>query len=72
MAAAGVASRRACEDLISSGVVTVNGEVVKEQGTLVHPGGCVGVCCLLVHVCGCVQVRVGVLVFWGGEGGGRR
>jgi 16S rRNA U516 pseudouridylate synthase RsuA-like enzyme len=38
MAAAGVASRRACEDLIASGVVTVNGQQVKEQGSTVLPG----------------------------------
>jgi len=38
MAAAGVASRRACEDLIASGEVTVNGQPVTEQGTLVRPG----------------------------------
>ena len=31
LAAAGVASRRACEDLISQGMVKVNGAVVKEQ-----------------------------------------
>lgn len=36
MAAAGVASRRACEELIFAGHVKVNGEVVKEQ-MLVDP-----------------------------------
>jgi 23S rRNA pseudouridine2605 synthase len=36
MAAAGVASRRACEDLIFEGHVKLNGQVVKEQ-TLVDP-----------------------------------
>ena len=32
MAAAGVGSRRACEELIEAGRVAVNGEVVREQG----------------------------------------
>jgi 23S rRNA pseudouridine2605 synthase len=32
MAAAGVGSRRACEDLIAKGRVSVNGAVVREQG----------------------------------------
>jgi len=32
MAQAGVASRRHCEELIASGMVKVNGKVVKEQG----------------------------------------
>ena len=31
MAAAGVASRRACEDLIEKGEVSVNGKVVQTQ-----------------------------------------
>lgn len=35
MANSGVASRRACEELISEGRVTVNGEVVRELGTKV-------------------------------------
>lgn len=35
LAAAGIASRRACEDLIFSGRVTVNGEVVKVPQTMV-------------------------------------
>jgi len=37
MANAGVASRRVCEDLISSGSVKVNGKVVKELGTRINP-----------------------------------
>jgi pseudouridine synthase len=37
MAAAGVASRRVSEDLISAGRVEVNGEVVTELGRRVHP-----------------------------------
>lgn len=38
LAAAGIASRRACETLITSGLVKVNGEVVRELGTKVTPG----------------------------------
>ncbi len=38
MAAAGVASRRACEELIFSGKVKVNGAIVKEQ-VMVDPNG---------------------------------
>jgi 23S rRNA pseudouridine2605 synthase len=37
LAGAGVASRRACEALISEGRVEVNGEVVTEQGRRVDP-----------------------------------
>lgn len=37
LAAAGVASRRACETLISAGRVTVNGKIVTELGTRVDP-----------------------------------
>jgi pseudouridine synthase len=37
MAAAGVASRRVCEDLITRGQVTVNGKRVTELGTRVNP-----------------------------------
>lgn len=37
LAHAGVASRRACETLISSGRVTVNGEVQRELGTRIDP-----------------------------------
>ncbi len=37
LAAAGVASRRRCDDLIRSGRVTVNGEPVTELGTRVEP-----------------------------------
>jgi pseudouridine synthase len=36
MAAAGVASRRVCEDLIAQGRITVNGEFVTEPGRRVH------------------------------------
>lgn len=37
LAAAGVASRRACEELIEQRRVTVNGQVVREQGMRVDP-----------------------------------
>lgn len=37
LAAAGIASRRACEILISEGRVEVNGRIVVEQGSRVHP-----------------------------------
>jgi 23S rRNA pseudouridine2605 synthase len=37
MAAAGVGSRRACEELIEKGRVSVNGAVVREQGLRVDP-----------------------------------
>ena len=37
MAAAGVGSRRACEDLIEKGRVSVNGATVREQGMRVDP-----------------------------------
>lgn len=37
LAAAGVASRRACETLIAEGQVQVNGKVVRELGTKVDP-----------------------------------
>lgn len=37
LAAAGVASRRACEALIAGGRVTVNGEEVREMGSRVDP-----------------------------------
>jgi pseudouridine synthase len=43
MAAAGVASRRVSEDLISAGRVTVNGAVVTELGRRVHPTDLVSV-----------------------------
>ena len=38
MAAAGVASRRTCEQMILDGRVTVNGRVVKKLPVLVEPG----------------------------------
>lgn len=38
LAAAGVGSRRACEALIDAGRVSVDGAVVREQGTRVDPG----------------------------------
>jgi 23S rRNA pseudouridine2605 synthase len=38
IAAAGIASRRHAEELITSGVVTVNGKVVTELGTKADPG----------------------------------
>ena len=37
LARAGVASRRASEELIASGRVSVNGEVVREMGTKIDP-----------------------------------
>ncbi len=37
MARAGIASRRRCEEMISSGIVKVNGKVVTELGTKVDP-----------------------------------
>jgi 23S rRNA pseudouridine2605 synthase len=37
LAAAGVASRRACEEIITQGRVAVNGKVVRELGTKVNP-----------------------------------
>lgn len=43
MAAAGVASRRVCEDLIAAGRVEVNGEVVNEPGRRVLPSDRVAV-----------------------------
>ncbi|MBL7997753.1 MAG: rRNA pseudouridine synthase [Candidatus Kapabacteria bacterium] len=43
LADAGIASRRASDELIASGVVKVNGVVVKEQGTKVHPADLVTV-----------------------------
>ncbi|HSK26588.1 MAG TPA: pseudouridine synthase [Jiangellales bacterium] len=38
LAAAGVGSRRACEQLIAAGRVEVDGEVVRTMGLRVHPG----------------------------------
>jgi 23S rRNA pseudouridine2605 synthase len=37
LAHAGIGSRRACEELITQGRITVNGKVVRELGTKVHP-----------------------------------
>jgi len=37
MAHAGIASRRACEEMITQGRVSVDGKVVRELGTLVNP-----------------------------------
>jgi 16S rRNA U516 pseudouridylate synthase RsuA-like enzyme len=37
MADAGVAARRACEDLIEQGRVTVNGEVVRRLPVFIDP-----------------------------------
>jgi len=38
IASSGICSRRDADDLISAGVITVNGKVVKELGTKVNPG----------------------------------
>src|SRR3954454_23541530 len=38
LAHAGVGSRRHCDDLISAGRVSINGEVVRELGSRVEPG----------------------------------
>jgi 23S rRNA pseudouridine2605 synthase len=38
LARAGVASRRHADELIASGRVRINGRIVRELGTLVHPG----------------------------------
>lgn len=43
LADAGIASRRAADELIDAGVVKVNGRVVTEQGTKVHPADLVTV-----------------------------
>ena len=37
LANAGIASRRKCEELISNGRITVNGEVVTELGVKIDP-----------------------------------
>lgn len=37
LAAAGIGSRRACEDLIAQGRVEVDGRVVREQGLRIDP-----------------------------------
>lgn len=37
MANAGIASRRKCEELISSGMVKVNGKTIKEMGVKINP-----------------------------------
>src|SRR5260370_23690449 len=39
MAASGIASRRKAEEIIAAGRVTLNGKVVKEQGTKADPHG---------------------------------
>lgn len=41
LAQAGVGSRRKCEELIVSGAVTVNGQVVDELGIRINPDECV-------------------------------
>lgn len=43
LADAGIASRRGADELIDAGVVKVNGKVITEQGTKVHPGDLVTV-----------------------------
>ncbi len=40
LALGGVGSRRACEALIESGRVSVNGEVVRRQGICINPDAC--------------------------------
>lgn len=37
MAQCGIASRRKCEELITQGKVTVNGQVITELGTKINP-----------------------------------
>ena len=37
LAAAGVGSRRACEELIAAGRVSVDGEIVRTQGVRIDP-----------------------------------
>ena len=37
IARCGIASRRKAEKLIENGSVTVNGKIVKKQGTLINP-----------------------------------
>jgi 23S rRNA pseudouridine2605 synthase len=37
LARAGIASRRACEELIAQGRITVNGQVIREPGTRIDP-----------------------------------
>lgn len=41
LAAAGVGSRRKCEDLIEAGKVSVNGETVDQLGVRIDPAACV-------------------------------
>ncbi|ACQ80405.1 pseudouridine synthase [Beutenbergia cavernae DSM 12333] len=56
LAGAGLGSRRACEDLISAGRVSVDGEVVRELGTRVDPTAAV------IHVDGLrLQLDPGVV-----------
>lgn len=43
LAGAGIASRRKADELIASGAVKVNGRIVTELGTTVHPGDVVTV-----------------------------
>lgn len=53
LARAGVASRRKCEELIASGHIKVNGETVREMGTVIDPSVDIieydGVRCKLPH-----------------------
>ena len=41
MAMCGVAARRKCEEIIASGRVSVNGQIITEMGTQVNEGDCV-------------------------------
>lgn len=49
ISAAGVASRRHAEKLITSGQVTINGKVVRELGTKADPGDHIKVCGKLIN-----------------------
>ena len=50
MAMCGVAARRKCEEIISAGRVTVNGQIITEMGTQVEEGDEVRVDGALIHM----------------------